>query len=61
MSELISDGGVCRTAPATPGLLIIVFLHEWRRLSLRVKFLRGTSQFAITQLINSGSPKIYRF
>ena len=21
MSELISDGGVCRTAPATPGLL----------------------------------------
>ena len=23
MNELISDGGDCRTAPATPGLLII--------------------------------------
>ena len=22
MSELINDGGICRTAPATPGLLI---------------------------------------
>ena len=24
MNELINDGGDCRTAPATPGLLIIV-------------------------------------
>ena len=23
LSDLINDGGVCRTAPATPGLLII--------------------------------------
>jgi hypothetical protein len=23
MTQLINDGGVCRTAPATPGLLII--------------------------------------
>ena len=24
LSDLMSDGGVCRTAPATPGLLITV-------------------------------------
>ena len=27
MAELMSDGGVSRTAPATPGLLIRVFLY----------------------------------
>ena len=28
MNELINDGGDCRTAPATPGLLTIVALVD---------------------------------
>ena len=28
MNEWISDGGVCRTAPAIPGLLIISYLKN---------------------------------
>ena len=27
MNELMNDGGVCRTAPATPGLLNILLVH----------------------------------
>ena len=29
MNQLINYGGVCRTAPATPGLLIIIFLFSF--------------------------------
>ena len=30
MSDLINDGAVCRTAPATPGLLNIGIDSDWR-------------------------------
>ena len=30
MNQLINDGGDCRTAPATPGLLIMVVLVQWK-------------------------------
>ena len=33
VSDLINDGGVCRTAPAIPGLLIILLFCEWRWLA----------------------------
>ena len=36
MNELINDGGVCRTAPATPGLLINFNLEEkWVKSTLQ--------------------------
>ena len=45
MNELMSDEGVCRTAPATPGLLnthkpivIFSFTVQWERTTKKVKW-----------------------
>ena len=35
INELISDEAVCRTAPATPGLLIIVYKGIWQNIEAR--------------------------
>ena len=43
MSELISDKGVYRTSPATPGLLMLIILHvDTKRLSYIHLSIRGT-------------------
>ena len=34
MNESISHGGVCRTAPATPGLLIMLDIHLLKNILL---------------------------
>ena len=48
MNELINDGGVCRRAPATQGLLIIITLFELRTIDIMIfHFVRSAQAIPI--------------
>ena len=55
MNELMSDGGDCRTAPATPGLLIISYIGSAIILWLSLMYCKGhnTNSYVFTHWFKS--------